>query len=673
MQLFTIDDIILCGPRPLVQGLTGEENYRDPSSTMTATVKRKLQTKLKPAKKPRSDSKAKAKEPPEFENFDDEASLSNAAMSKSGSNEESDKLESSGLESDSEREDSGDSLEANNLDEMEGLQEMSEASLAKKSEAAAKRKEQKQLQKERKMRKTHGKEIEQIKVLWEKLREKQGVNQDTRSKLMLEIMQLVDAKWKDLVFRHDASRVVQTVFKYADKALRQEITVALKGTYVALAKSAYGKYLLVKMMHYGSAKVRGEIIDEMHGSFRKLMGHKEGAYVLEDCYREYATAKQKRQIMREFYGSEFAIFKDAGNDKANLSEIIAENPDKRPYLLQNLNKVITQAVGKGSIGFEIVHAMMLEYIRNMDRSPKSLDRENFIDLIADDFVEMVHTNAGSHVASLALAISTAKERKRLLKSLRQYSSKLAKDNFGNIVMMASFMTIDDTKLTHKAFSDVEPQMAEILCDRFARRPFLMLIVGHENKKFFGVLQRIFSEINEFKKEFSKKDDDVRRIELLESFKPALISAISDHTSELAKESVGMQTVLEILLSEATRDPMAVEALLKTFDRDITISKSHPLKVNPFSGRAAKSLVRNIPDFRNRLADIVEKYPVDWASGEGCFAVVALLETLDSARGSKLREVLRKHIVTLKKSDAKGIDILMGLIQKQSLKEEERCT
>lgn len=630
---------------------------------MAATVKRKLRTELKPAKKVRSDPKAEINEPAGSENSDDEGSLSNVSLSETDSEKESDELDNSGLEDDSANEDSEDSLDANVTDEIESTQEQSEASIAKKSEAAAKRKEQKQLQKERKLQKTHGKEIEQIKILWEKLREKQGVSADTRSKLMLEIMQLVNGKWRELVFRHDASRVVQTVFKYADKVLRQEITLALKGNYVALAKSAYGKYLLVKMMHYGSTKVRGDIIDEMHGSFRKLMGHKEGAYVLEDCYREYATAKQRRQIMREFYGSEFALFKDAGNDKANLSEIIAEHPDKRPYLLQNLNKVITQAIGKGSIGFEIVHAMMLEYIRNVDRNPKSLDRETFIDLIADDFVEMVHTSAGSQVASLALAISTAKERKRLLKSLRQFPSKLAKDNFGNIVMMASFMTVDDTKLTHKAFIEVESQMTEVLCDRFARRPFLMLIVGHNNKKYFGVLQQKFAEINEFKKEFSKKDDDARRIELLESFKPALISSITDHTSELVKESIGMQSVLELLLCESTREPKAVDALLKTFDRDITISKNHPLTANPFSGRAAKILVRNIPDFRNRLADVVAKYPVEWVTGEGCFTVVALLETLDPKYQSKLRDVLRSHVDSIKKSNAKGIDILMELINK----------
>lgn len=553
-----------------------------------------------------------------------------------------------------------DMLEESEGSDLEGA-EPSTSSSTSREQRLEQRLEQKRQKKERKLKKAHGEAIEEIKIIWQDMRAKQGVSASQRQKGLQDIMRLVDGKWRDLVFRHDASRVVQTVFKYADKALRHEITISLKGNYVDLAKSAYGKYLLVKMMHYGNPQVRASIIDEMHGSFRRLMGHKEGAYVIEDIFRDYSTSKQRRQIMREFYGSEFALFKDAGESKNNLSEIIASHPDKKPYLMENLNKVITQAVNKGSIGFEIVHAMMLEYIRNLDRDAKSLERETFVDLIADDIVEMCHTNAGSQVASLTFAIATAKERKRLLKSVRQFPLKLAKDNYGNAVIMAAFLTVDDTKLMHKAFEELEQDnnMTEVICDKFARRPMLMLLTSIDNKKYFSGIQDRMKEVNEFKKLTSKKDDDVRQKEMLEFFKPAFDDALTNSIDELTASPLGLQFIGEYIQSGNCSDA-SLQAILDQFSMDPS-EPDHILSSNPMSGRISKLMIRSNDLCKQQFNEIVLKYPVQWASGEGCFSVISLLETLDAKDAKKLKSELKGHLPVLKKNKAKGAQILLELL------------
>lgn len=51
------------------------------------------------------------------------------------------------------------------------------------------------------------------------------------------------------------------------------------------------------------------VIEEFYSHVRKLVKHREAALVIEDAYREYATADQKAALLREFYGVEFAIFK----------------------------------------------------------------------------------------------------------------------------------------------------------------------------------------------------------------------------------------------------------------------------------------------------------------------------------------------------------------------------
>ena len=54
-------------------------------------------------------------------------------------------------------------------------------------------------------------------------------------------MDIIRGKVKDIVFKHDASRIVQTVVKYGGQKERNEIAVELKGRYKELAQNKYSK------------------------------------------------------------------------------------------------------------------------------------------------------------------------------------------------------------------------------------------------------------------------------------------------------------------------------------------------------------------------------------------------------------------------------------------------
>jgi len=61
---------------------------------------------------------------------------------------------------------------------------------------------------------------------------------------------MIMGKIGDLVLKHDASRVVQTLLKFGSKEQRGEVAKALKGKYAELAKSTYGKFLVCKILKY---------------------------------------------------------------------------------------------------------------------------------------------------------------------------------------------------------------------------------------------------------------------------------------------------------------------------------------------------------------------------------------------------------------------------------------
>lgn len=54
-------------------------------------------------------------------------------------------------------------------------------------------------------------------------------------------MDVVRGKVQEVVLKHDASRIVQTIVKHGGQKERDEIAAELKGKYLALAQNKYSK------------------------------------------------------------------------------------------------------------------------------------------------------------------------------------------------------------------------------------------------------------------------------------------------------------------------------------------------------------------------------------------------------------------------------------------------
>lgn len=67
-------------------------------------------------------------------------------------------------------------------------------------------------------------------------------------------MGVIRGKVKEIVFKHDASRIVQTLVKHGRQAERDQVAVELKGHYRELAQNKYSKvnlsvlYLLLRFI-----------------------------------------------------------------------------------------------------------------------------------------------------------------------------------------------------------------------------------------------------------------------------------------------------------------------------------------------------------------------------------------------------------------------------------------
>ncbi|CAI1896671.1 hypothetical protein SEUBUCD646_0B05930 [Saccharomyces eubayanus] len=551
--------------------------------------------------------------------------------------------------------------------------------------------EQRKLLKERKMQRRSGTQVQQIKSVWERLRVKTPpLPKQIREKLSNEIWELSKDCISDLVLKHDASRIVQTLVKYSSKERREQIVDSLKGKFYVLATSAYGKYLLVKLLHYGSRTSRQAIINELHGSLRKLMRHREGAYVVEDLFVLYATHEQKQQMIKEFWGSEYAVFRETHKD-LTIQKVCESSVEKRNIIARNLIGTITASVDKGSTGFQILHAAMREYVKIANEKEIS----EMIELLHEQFAELVHTPEGSDVACTLMAKANAKERKLILKTLKNHGEKLIKNEHGNIVFITILNCVDDTVLVFKSFSPtVKDHLQEFIIDKFGRRPWLYILLGLDGKYFSPIVKNELLRYIELSEATSKKDPLQRRHELLSKFAPMFLSTISKNYAEILTENLGCQFVAEVLINDELYAQLnekdqqkyqtVLDNILTTFKGDIT-EETHPIH-RAFSTRLLKALIqggkwnnkeRKVEPLKNvqglgvpfayKLYDeiIDSSNLLEWINNaDSSFTIVALYETLKDQKEGKqfLKDLKEVQSKITSDENNKGSHLLVKLLK-----------
>lgn len=85
--------------------------------------------------------------------------------------------------------------------------------------------------------------LTEAKHAWSLARQK-NLSKEDRAKHIHTLMGIIRGKVKEIVLKHDASRIVQSVVKYGGPKERNEIAEELKGKYKELAQNKYSKVRL---------------------------------------------------------------------------------------------------------------------------------------------------------------------------------------------------------------------------------------------------------------------------------------------------------------------------------------------------------------------------------------------------------------------------------------------
>ena len=551
---------------------------------------------------------------------------------------------------------------------------MIEATGSTSREAHAK---QKQLASERKAAKPNADSIYRSKKIWERLRRKSHVPKEERDQLVKELFEIITGRVTEFVFKHDSVRVIQCALKYATPAQKKQIAIELKGHYRELAESKYAKFLIAKMVTEDN-EVRDAVVEEFYGHVKRLIRHPEASWIVDDIYRTIASKQQKAIMLREWYGSEFVVFAKANNKSdevpTDLSEILAQTPEKRIPIMQHLKEMTNQLVQKKTTGFTILHDALLQYFLNC--KPDSPEVTEFLEMLRDDeegdcYKNLAFTKSGSRLVCLALAYGSSKDRRTILKFFKTHIKLLASDLYGHSVLLTAYDTIDDTVMTAKAIfpellsKDLESEAREqdlmAQTEHLTARIPLLYLMSPEAPKWLVTddTASILKEVREIRTTTSKKDSETRRHELLKSISQPLLDLIASQAQFLAQSSFGCQFITEVLFGAIGDAQPALSALAK-FGSDESEESAQVLST-PAVGRMLKALVQG-GRFDKETKSIVKAEPalkfhgllleqintrdpeeiVNWANGPNSFVVVAMLEADDFEQKQELVKKLTQR-------------------------------
>lgn len=429
----------------------------------------------------------------------------------------------------------------------------------------------------------HAEVVEEAKSLWNKLRIKTNTPEQTRE-FLDQLIPLIQKKACQIALQHDASRVVQAVFQFGSPEERAALLKELLEdgtTFAELCKSQYAHFLVLKVIKYCHKEHPDQILKAFRGHMSKLAIHAVGARVLESLFTTFSP-KQTAFLKQEFYGPHFALFaseQSAADEAPTLRRNIEKLPDKKDKTIAAIASLVNKGAKKSLYGLTFFQEILFEYLSEID--PKEIRAF----AATAEVVHLFSSRPGSQAAALLISYGTAKDRKRMLKSLKGYtrSGLLHHDAYLAIIRLVE-LTDDTVSVQKNILNELvtapaeseqkDSPLLELAISKNSSKLFRMLLAPESRQKLFDPFEHSVLFENPTVKEdgeevpTSKKESSVRRQELLKFLREPLEQLCSKHTLELMKSQAGSCVLRDVYA--AFRPSDVVTSIIEACQHDKSI-------------------------------------------------------------------------------------------------------
>uniref|UniRef100_A0A034VQG9 Protein penguin n=1 Tax=Bactrocera dorsalis TaxID=27457 RepID=A0A034VQG9_BACDO len=398
----------------------------------------------------------------------------------------------------------------------------------------------KQEKKELKLKRKQAKDSYQVSVeakqIYEKLKCRRTEKKSELVEKLYNILNRGDVI-KKLIMAHDTARIIQCMLKHSSPSLRDQLSEKLLPLVVEMCVSKYSHFCVLRMFKYGSPTIKSKIVDSFMGNVIRLAGHNISSKILDHAYHTVANTKQRIYLRQEFYGELYRQSKD--DNVKTLADAYKDAIDMKLSILSAVKSNIDHLANKQLVDNSLVHAVILEYLTVCADDKIEETVSSFAPLIP----LMLTTKDGTQAAIICFYKSTPKNRRAIIKTIKDHLIKISTHEHGHIFLIALVNCLDDTKATKKAIYDnLNPELKTLMENQWGRRVIEWFVVPADTNCFHP---SFITSINDGL-QYGKKDTDVRRKEIFEQIEEPLSTAISeDPKFWLSNRHIGLVTA-EIL-------------------------------------------------------------------------------------------------------------------------------
>lgn len=482
------------------------------------------------------------------------------------------------------------------------------------------------------------------------------VKEDFRISCCKELHCLLKKHYKSVALTHDLSRVIQVLLKYGPEDIKNDITEELLDIIAQMVQSKYGHHAVKRILKYGTDFIRHEVLKKFYGHIVSLATHTISAPVLDYAYGEFATKKEKYHMQQEFYGD---IYKNSKDDKVKtLSDTYKDSPEMKSAILQSCKANIQKILDKNLHDGELFHSILYDYIRECSAE----DRIELISTLSPLIVPLSNSLPGANAASICVWQGTNKDKKTILKVVKEHAVSLSKHKTGYRLLIAIFDSVDDTVLVKKAIvSSLASNLKDIAKDHWGNMTLHWLIKPKDSGAFHPSFIKFLEE--GAKSGTSKKDSALRVSELREAILPALKQDMETDPKFWLSSKTNMLLAVAVLSIDSSKEILkALSKVICQIDWHVTTADGKESLAVEDAGihmclkklatldkdKDGDTLGESISeDLNNETINI-------WLStNRGCFFLLKLIESNTDSVANLLKKKIKSHTDKLKKQKSEG--------------------
>jgi hypothetical protein len=237
-------------------------------------------------------------------------------------------------------------------------------------------------------------------------------------------------------------------------------------------------------------------------------------------------------------------------------------PTRKDSLLDHMRDLCQRFVDKGLLEFSYVHHLIWEYVSECDGLTSRFS--DLVNLLSDSALKLITTKPGAKVMCTIISNSSAKDRKKILKSLKGHVLESLLHDSGHLAIMRLVDVTDDTvnvqkmlldeimipqpmlkySATGEQINDPFPPLIKIAKHQFGRKLLLRLL--SPQKRHLEPDEESLFTLESIATGTSKKNPNVRRHEHVVYLRNPLLQIVSSNLHYLITCPMGSTVLLEVI-------------------------------------------------------------------------------------------------------------------------------